>query len=228
MRRLSVLLLCLIAPPQAYAEMLVSPVARGNAGGTHVSGVFVNSDVEYDTDGADPDIERSILGVEFGYGLSADTDFVAQLGFIIDSEIDYFDEDGSGLLFGAGVRSNFYRDGQMSVHGFGVFSYQAEKFEYEILGEDIELKVNTWEVHAGSVASYAATPTIRPYGGAELILIDDGKIEVDPGSTDDDIERDDIFNLKLGCNFAVNTWDLRPEVTLFGEQTFLIAAGTAF
>jgi hypothetical protein len=72
------------------------------------------------------------------------------------------------------------------------------------------------------------TPTVSAYGGAELLLLNDGEVESDPGDGDSDLERDDIFNLKLGANIAVDSLTIRPEATLFGEQTFLLAVGTAF
>jgi hypothetical protein len=208
--------------------MLVSPLAHGRAGASHVSGVFASSDVEYETDGADPDIERTIIGAEYSYGFSADSDVVAQVGIIIDSEIDLLDYEGEGFLFGGGARTIFKRDGQMTVHGFALFSYQKEDFEDEVAGIDYSLDATTYELHLGSVAAYAVTPTVSAYGGAELLLLNDGEVESDPGDGDSDLERDDIFNLKLGANIAVDSLTIRPEATLFGEQTFLLAVGTAF
>lgn len=211
---------------EARADLLADPSSSNGDGRTKAAGVFVSSEIEYETDDSDFDVERKILGLELSHGLSRQADLIAQLGFIMDTEVEQIREDGDGFLFGGGARFEFAQSGTMRVLGFGLLSYQTE----EIKDGSFKLELDTYELHTGAVTAFHVSRTIVPYAGIDVILFDDGEAKSSFGgsSSEEDIERDDMFSLKLGANINLASASLRPEVTILGEQTFLFAVGAFF
>ena len=222
------LVMITLQAPRAHAQMFSDPLTVAGPR-TQVAGVFSASEIEYEGDGSSDDIDRKILGVEMARGLSGAVDGFAQLGLIVDSEIGGFD-DGQGFTFGIGGRSVVHKETAYRVSAYGAFTYQSEEFDEK----SIKVELTTYDLHAGAVVGFNATPVMMPYAGLDLVLLSDGdsKVKIKGGGTydndDDDIERDDILNLKIGGLFNPATPTVRAEVVLMGEDTFTLAVGTFF
>lgn len=221
-----VLLSSFLLSSESLAQMLVDPSTVAPAGKVRAAGIFSAAEVDYETDNTDFDIERKILAVEFASGMAPDVDIVGDIGLITDSEIDNVDADGDGYVFGFGVRSVVHKESNWRASAFGIFSYQSEEFEGD---NDWTLEVDSYDIHTGAVALFLMTPKFQPYAGLDLALYSDGSAKVKgSGRGKEDIERDDLINLKFGANFNFTRLTLRPELTLFGEKTFSLALGTVF
>lgn len=234
MRTLLILAAGCLATSPAFGQLLMDTSTITGNGRTKAAATFQASEIEYEGDNNTADVERKTLGAELSYGVTPDVDVVAQLGLIMESEIEDVDEEGDGFTFGAGVRALAYRSGKTSVTGFGMFNYQTEEFEYDVGAADVKYELDTYDFHIGGMVSHAVTPTVAPYAGIDLVAFDDGegkstvKVAGQSQSDDSDVERDDILNLKLGANFQVSKAQVRPEATLIGEQTFSLSAGVLF
>lgn len=226
--RALLLLAVLLAPAPAFAQMYTDPVSNAGNGRSRAFGVFSASEIDYEgKHQSDAEIERKVLGLEIDYGFDPTIDFVGQAGFIMKTEVEDIDEDGNGFTFGGGLRVLVHREQKLNVSAYGMFTYQSE----EIDGDDWKYEIETYDFHLGSMVGFMLAPKAMPYVGLDLVAYDDGEAKFKPdggSSTKADIERDDILNMKLGILAFVNTMILRGEVTLLGEQTFTIAAGTTF
>lgn len=214
----------LLASPSALAQMFTDPLSVAGPR-TQVAGVFSSSDIEYEDAGGTADIERKILGVEMAKGLSSAIDGFAQFGLIMDSSVDNFKDDGKGYTFGLGGRGLVHREATFRVSAYGAFTYQSEEFK----GDNYEVDLTTYDLHGGGVIGFAATPKVMPYGGLDLVLLSDGEFKVKSkgrGTSKDDIERDNMVNFKLGSLFTLTSAIFRAELTIIGEKTFTLAAGT--
>lgn len=210
----------------AHADLLADPSSTNGDGRTKAAGVFVSSEIEYESDDSEFDVERKILGIELSHGVSREVDVIGQAGFIMDTEVERIDEDGDGFLFGGGARFEIAQSGSLRLLGFGLLSFQTE----EIKDGSFKLELDTHELHTGVVSAFHISRTIIPYAGLDIILFDDGEAKASNGnfSSEDDVERDDMFSLKLGANLDLASVTMRPEVTILGEQTFLFAVGAFF
>jgi len=60
------------------------------------------------------------------------------------------------------------------------------------------------------------------YAGFQLYPISEGDIEV--GSSDGDLERDDFVTIRLGGEFQLGRFGINPEFSFVGEQSFTLRA----
>lgn len=225
----------MLAPFVAEAQMLVKPIDALGERATHASGIFMVSEIDYESKGnstSDSEIERKLLGVELAYGISPTFDIVGQVALIMDSEISGSStlEDGEGFNLGGGVRGVFWRHGNLKVGGFGNLIYQTESFEGSVASVSYEAELTMLEMHLGGGVLFDLNQTVQPYAVLDLVAYDDGDSETKVGtySADGSFERDDMMCLKLGIEISLEDLDIRPELTILGEQTFAIAVGASF
>lgn len=222
---------------QAYAQMYATSVPQvSDARSAGFLGI-AKTKIDYELR-SDIEVERMVIFGGMDYGLGKDTDLVFQAGFIVDSEYDDTELDGSGFMAGGGVRSRFFREGRMSASGHAFMNYLTEEFEggYQVgaVKSDVTLEVSLLEFHVGATATFAATPAFHLFGGLELVPISDGdadlkfKSGVNTGSTDTNVERDDIMNLRLGAIIKTESIDLSPFLIFAGETTFGASVAKAF
>jgi hypothetical protein len=210
---------------QALAQMAANTSVVAPAGRTLAGGGLVFSTVDYDVEGGlDPSIERKTLFGEFGYGMTPVLDVFGQAGLIFESEFDDSDVDGSGFMFGAGTRFVIHNERPLRVNGYGLLNMTFEDFKEG----SVKCKSNITDLHGGVTTSFAATPTIAPYGGIDLAVHSDGKVKCKASSvsSSSDIERDDLLSIRLGATFDFSNMYLRPEAIVAGESTIILALGT--
>ena len=218
----------------SFAQMLANP-AQVNGHGRNSFGLgLVNSSIDYEYDHDSGDIKRKTIAFDLGHGVSDKMDAFGQFGFIFDDEAKVFDAggfspEGKGFMFGGGVRGLAYRLHQVDLHGYGLFNYTSEEFEDKNGGVKITIKQHIYDFQGGLVGKYQINSDAAVYGGLELVFMSDGKADVKVsggGTSDSDVERDDKMNLRVGAIFDVSSFAIRPELTLMGEETFMISGYT--
>ena len=221
--------LFLISTPVA-AQMFIDPagVSPSAKTGAFVGGVFQSSEIEYEHGGIDGDIDRNIVGVEVAHAVDDSLDIVGELGWITETEIEDYDPDGSGFVFGGGVRGIVQKEDKHHIAAYGIFTYARENIDEG----RVDIKMTTYDMHVGGTFVYHATPTANPYAGLDLVILSDGKAEVKVNGrnlvTDHDLERDDRVLFKLGVGLSLGKAIIRPEVTFLGEETLTLSVGTQF
>src|SRR5262245_34447341 len=93
---------------------------------TRVSGVFSASEIRYEFDDIDRDVDRKIIGAELSRGVAASVDLFGQLGMITSTEVDTLDSNGSGYVIGFGARGQVYKKERLAVLIDGLYTYQHE------------------------------------------------------------------------------------------------------
>ncbi len=194
------------------------------------------SEIEYDSGRSDPDSERTIFGGAVSHGFGSSLAVFAQLGMIVDSEIDSgpYDYEGSGLLVGGGVQGRFEVGSASQVVPYLMMNIWSEDLEEKIGIARIEAEVSITDVHIGAIFAHAVNNKFRPYAGADIIISSKGEFEATVTSgtlavnADADFDRDEKFSLRLGALIDLNGFTLRAETILAGEQTFIVGGGGAF
>ncbi len=208
---------------QGFAQILMDPSTTTKQGRSRLGFGLSLAELDYDTGSSTPEFKRKTVGVVFDHGIASKVDITGQLGYIMDLEVESNHEDGKGFVLGFGVRGLLHSTNQLRVYGYGFFAYQKEDINYSSGGK---MDITTYDFHLGSVIGFPLSSKIQPYFGLDLVAINDGDVEAKSGSVSvkSDIERDDIVNIKLGLSAFFDAIILRPELTLFGEQTFVFSA----
>lgn len=198
----------------------VNPTSPGN----QFSVALVSQEVDYDYDpGRDADIERVNLGAALAMPLSSEITFVSQLALAADSEIDSGGEnpDGYGFQVGLGAYGKVHQAEKTGVYVHGLLNSTWDFLERD----DVEYDQRILDLHVGGTVSYEAQPTISIYGGLDVAFLSNGSIDVKTSTAeaDADVERDSRLSLFAGLAFKASNMVFRPQLTLGGEQTFLIA-----
>ncbi len=211
----AILLTPFFVSSNASAQVLANTTLSGTS---DFMATLAFSDVDYDNEKAygNTTIERTILAGSFAMKASSDFDFMGQFGFIMDSEFEGVDKDGSGFMFGAGIRTDVFPEGRAKVNAYGLFNYLSEKYS------DIDLDVSIIELHLGATMNYALNYKFQPFFGLELVPFSDGEAKM--GDYSGDFERDDLFNLKFGATMNLDKVNLQASLTAMAEQTFALSA----
>lgn len=214
----------ILAGGTAWAQAVMDP-ASVTGGRTRLAPYFAFSDVDYELgSGATRTLSRKVLGAELSHGLSREVDGIAIVGLGLDEEAEGIPRDGTGFSLGLGARGVVYRRQTVGVVLYGFFNWMRDQFKGS---PGWKYTMQTYDLHAGGTISMALNGRVQPYIGLDLAALRDGSDEYEAGSLSakGDVEKDDIFALKLGVNILAGGVMLRPEATLFGEQTFVFAAG---
>jgi hypothetical protein len=208
-----------------HAQILGNPALT--AKGTTIEGAIALTETEYDFGDVTRDIERSILGVTVMTEVAPAMDLFGQLGVVFDAEIESpsVENDGSGFMMGAGLRTVVHQTAQGRLHAWGLFNWTKES--YEAFG-DLEYDLDIFDLNLGAVWLHKLTPMFQPWLGLDLGLYSNGEIEAKAGSATvtEDAERDDRINLRFGGNLNLDKGTLRAEVILVGETSFAFGFGT--
>jgi hypothetical protein len=213
------------ATSKAAAQTLVDPVMASGREKVRAGGYFGQAKITYEGHHDDFDIERTILGGDVAYGATPDVDVYGLLGFIAKTEVEDLDDDGKGFLFGFGVRGRVYQQGRLRSSVYGQLVWTNEEVDGSQGATDYSLKISTQALHVGGIAGFAVAQRFMPYAGLEIVPYNDGEWRYKPkggGGSKEDIDRDDILNLKFGAEvgFGQST-AVRAELTLLGETTFV-------
>lgn len=211
---------CLVlATGQASAYTSVTGVNNGG----RLTGGLLLQDTDYETT-ADFNVETTQLLAGYKAALSPKFALGAGLGVVLDGELgnDFRAEDGSGIRLFVDGQFEFKEWGANSLLGTFALSHDRYGFEEDFLGRKIDLDFNVTEIKIGGLFAHRISRASL-YGGLEAYLFSDG--ELDSGSSSADVERDDRLNIRLGGAFSVDpSIDLRADLFLMSEQTFLFAA----
>lgn len=211
---------CLVlatAEAQAYTS-----VTGVNSGGRLTGGLLLQ-DTDYETT-ADFNVETTQLMAGYKAALSPSFALGAGLGVVLDGELgnDFRAEDGSGLRLFVDGQFEFKQWGANSLLGTFALTHDRYGFEEDFVGRKIDLDFTVTEIKIGGLFTHRVSRASL-YGGLEAYLFSDG--EIDYGNANDDVERDDRLNIRLGGAFSVDSAiDLRADLFLMSEQTFLFAA----
>jgi hypothetical protein len=198
----------------------VSPNSTGN----QFSVALASQEVDYDYDpGRDADIERVNLGAALAIPTSPDVAFVGQFALAADSELDSSGEnlDGYGFQFGFGAYGKVHQ-----VEKTGIFVHGLLNSTWDFLERDqVEFDQRVLDLHLGGTASYEAQPSVSLYGGLDAAFLSNGNVDIKIATLEDDadVERDSRLSLFAGLTLKASNMVFRPQLTLGGEQTFLIA-----
>lgn len=229
-------LIFLVLPSISFGQMLSDPLVRSGNDRITVEGGFAKSKVEYDLRSV-KEIDRTWLFGDLGFGVTASTDIFGTVGISLKSKYEGTSLDGQGLMIGGGTRSNVYSKGSLNLSIHAQASYIDETFKgsvyYVPTGEDVgdaKIDFDVFEILFGGLVSYQIQPKFALYGGLELIPYSDGdakataNIETYKANASSDVERSDIFNLRLGAQALLGEVKIHPYMIIFGETTFGIAA----
>lgn len=216
----------IVLATEAQAIVLINPSSVASSSQTQAEGVIQSSDVSYDIERTEVEIERRILGAQIAHGMSQGFDIVGQFGLIADTEVETIDKDGDGFLFGGGARFGITQSGRLRLKGHALYNYGIEK----IRDDSTKYEIEGHELHTGITAAFQASPMIVPYAGLDIVLFDDGEIKTSTrfSTTQTDLELDNMFALKLGVNIQIDAVTLRPEATIIGEQALTFGVGSSF
>jgi len=222
-----VALFTLLISSNGFSQILMDPSTVTKQGQSRVGFGLAISELDYDTGSTTPEFKRKTLGVTFDYGVANRLDITGQFGYIMDLEIESNSDDGKGFVFGFGGRCLIHSSYQFRVYGYSFFAYQKEEIDRNSYGKS---EITTYDLHLGGIVGFPLSPKMQPYLGLDLIPMDDGEIKTTIGSYSGktDIERDDIVNIKLGLDAFFDNVLIRPELTLFGEQTIVLSAAFSF
>ena len=210
-----VVILCM-AVNIASAQQLTPTQHKNDEGKWTGSPLLSLSEIEYEVDGGgDGEIERTILGGAFGYGLGPLLDLYIEGGYILEAELGSGSDDGDGFLLGSGVRGIIYSENHFEFFGKGGVRYISEDYGDSVDGDILDVEL-------AGVARYALKNNLGVYGGVDLIPYSDGEIEI--GRGDADIERDDILGLRIGVEGTVNSVILNAELALVSEEGLILRA----
>ncbi len=196
-------------------------------------------------------VERQILGVTLAYGISDAVDVFLAAGLILDAEPQIRDDDlrwrdsGDGYLLSAGARGVLYRQDQFSLMGYGYVQHIDEDYgrlrdEYDFFIETTRLEADRTELALGVLGRYDVTEEFHVYAGLEVILVDDGDLNVkfteENLVTEDvfrervtfDMDRDDILTARAGAAYQAGNALLRAEYAFLGEETLTVGVGINF
>jgi hypothetical protein len=215
-RKIGVIFFCIFFVSTVSAQQL-TPTQRKNDEGMWTGSPLLSlSEIEYELDGGgDGEIERTILGGAFGFGLGPRLDLYIEGGYIVEAELENGSDDGDGFLIGSGIRGIIYKENHFEFFGKGGVRYITEDYGSSIDGDIFELEL-------AGVARYAVRNKLGVYGGVDLIPYSDGEIEI--GRGDADIERDDLIGLRFGVEGTVNSVILNAEVALVSEEALILRA----
>lgn len=201
-----------------FAQSIVNPAYKLGQSQIGLDFGFSFSDIEYEGDnGGQVDIDRKTLAAAVAFGMNPYTDIVFQAGMIFES--DFEGDDDQGFLFGGGVRGLVYEEDQIKVYGLGELIYVLEDYGDNLEGSHLAINLE-------ANVRWSPNERVDIYGGIGLVPFSDGEVEA--GGADFDIERDDLFSIRIGASFAFgNNFFVRPDVKIVGEQTFTLAAGKA-
>jgi hypothetical protein len=175
------------------------------------------SKVEY-TDKNDNlfEIERKTIGLGLVYKINPSVGLLFQAGHTMKAEYkDSNLEDGKGYMLGAGANFLMYRHNKLSLLGYGLFNYVSDEYKPNV-------EMNVTDIHLGLLTAIRGNNVVTFYAGLDFVPYSEGEIKYKKYKKD--VERDDMFNLKLGFDFTLPGVNLKPEVTLIGEKTFTLSA----
>jgi len=228
----------------SYGQLLFNPAGKteqGSSEGTLGLGFF-KADYESTLEGIKSTgyIERKFLFGSLAFGLNDSVDVIIGGAFSYKVETEDFAADDSGYILGGGLRAKLWHEKQNAVHLYSQLNYIDEEygtepetatlFAVESSSSGLELILGLLFVHTGE--------NFKLYGGVELIPYSDIDFDVRIYGTDRrgfmdvteklDVERDDIFSIKLGGLFDIGNADLLADVTLIGERTFRVGISKTF
>ncbi len=211
---------CLVlATGQASAYTSVTGVSSGG----RLTGGLLLQDTDYETT-ADFNVETTQLLAGYKAALSPKFALGAGLGVVLDGELgnDFRAEDGGGVRLFVDGQFEFKEWGANSLLGTFALTHDRYNFEEDFLGRKIDLDFTVTEIKIGGLFAHRISRASL-YGGLEAYLFSDG--EIDSGADSADVERDNRLNIRLGGAFSVDpSIDLRADLFLMSEQTFLFAA----
>lgn len=226
-RRLSFVAVVAGVSGNLYGEVLMNPSTMAQKQG-QVGIAFASSKVDYDIDNhGSTEIDRKILGGEVAFKVANGLDAVLQLGSIQDSQLDIDNHNGfngDGYLLGGGVRAQLLKQDKWNVTGYGLFTMTREEDTFQAFKANVDLN----EIQVGAVARLTMTNILNLYGGVEAVPYSEGKIKLSE-LDDQDIERQDFMNLRVGANYQVQKMlGLRAEMAFLGEETITVAGNFQF
>lgn len=204
----------LLGSLQALAQMQSDPAALGGTMGIALG--LTETEYEYEPLDRDFEAERKTLSFEYHTPMQDDIGYFFQGGYTFDAEIDR--SDGNGLMLGGGIRMGITNVERAQIGGYAFVNYISESYENSG-GDDSDLSI--LEIHIAPVIKFNLTKTAQLYGALEIVPYSDGEIET--GSNESDIERDDLLSLKLGARVRVGqSLVFRPELSLLSEPSLVL------
>lgn len=220
MRLMGLTLLGWLWAANAVGQVLVDTTVINPSSEVNLGPTLSFSKVEYQNEDDNTfTVKSKTLGLGIVYNLDPGVNLLMQLGYSFDNEIEDSDlDDGTGYMVGIGANFAFLRSRKATILGYAILNYIAD--HYKVKRTSIDMKVT--DIHIGSTVLFKATPVLGLFVGIDLVPYSDGSLDYKQGEID--IERDEVFNLKLGLQFALARAVITPEITLGGEETISLKA----
>lgn len=181
----------------AGAQAHVDPIVNQSSG-ILIEGGFVSDETDYEADSTnDIEVDRTILMGTATKQLSPTMNGFFHIGLSLDVEYEP-SADGSGFIFGGGVKSQIFQRDKKSVSLLGSLNYITETVELEVGQTDIEWDATIVEMVFGAAFNYQVDDSLSGYANLEIVPYSSGEVSVEGGDAEVDIERDDLMILSIG------------------------------
>ncbi len=203
----------------AQAELMVNPTASAENGEMEGGVALSFSSISYEVPGDNSDVDRKMLSAYGAMNVQDEIDIFGALGYTFQSELDGRNGDDTGFALAGGVRATLPIDGDFKVRGYGQLFYFDEDYGNSLSGTGIELSLG--------VLAIKEIEELKIYGGVELVPFDDSELKGNLATID--LERDNIFGLRVGANYQLNDQLLlRGELALISETTVTVGLSMPF
>lgn len=203
-----------------HAQILVDESLIKPPSGLSVGGSLGFSKVEYKYDDDYTfDLDRKTLGLGLVSNLGGNVNLLFQAGYTFESEYEDTDWKGKGWMLGGGVNFLFHRGAKVDFIGYGLLNYIQEEYKWR---KRLTADLTMMDLHLGGLVMFKASPRVGLYIGPDFVPYSDGEIKFSDKHHGEDIQRDDIFNLKVGASIVGDGVIFRPEITFMNEQTIML------
>ena len=198
----------------ANAELFINPAEKLQNGASDVSLHFGTSDVDYDFDGVNADIERTFFGGTYAFASSPKLDIFFTFSYTMEAEIENGPDD-SGIMLGGGARFSIPNQRGLNLVGYGQLLLIDEDYTSNVSGEETYILL-------GLSISTKLEQNFVVYGGPELNLYSDMDIEGVDG------DRDDVLGFRVGANYDAGDFLLNFNLALMHESGMFFSVSRLF
>ncbi|MBP9707937.1 MAG: hypothetical protein KBD78_09840 [Oligoflexales bacterium] len=181
---------------------------------------LTTSEIDYDVDSSEVDIERTEMFAAYNFALQQKVVAHARFGLVFDSELQNrfgrVENDGLGFNFGGAVEM-LVRDKEMfDIVAGGLISYYRESYDAGgSFSEEIDLDL--LEIGFYSKVRIKRFDKVYPWAGIEIYPYSNGEFSL--GSAEEDIERDDLLTMAIGVTGELDDFDLGVSFKILSERS---------
>jgi len=202
-------------------------VSRSGAVGKSVANFGVSETrADYDAGDTTFTYTRRSLGLGLSYEMNGKFRLLANAGYTMAADASFLDRAGTGYLLGGGFGTTVYTNDRLSFDVSSLFSQYHDDFHFNINDRAVQVAVSERQLSIDGTSTFMLTRSFAPYASISGLLFDEGDVQTSSGgvSGSDRFERKDRILMRVGSNFYSGRFGFRPEVTLVGATSYVLAA----